>query len=291
MISIVVISKDEPALDMTLTALGTQAAASAEPVEVLVVDASHKRLDAIRRAHPEVLWIDFTAPGGVGIAIPHQRNAGVIASRGEIIVFIDAGCQPREHWLRLLVAPVRSGDDTVSAGLTTAPDGPGPYGDGPAMKILAPGYLSECGTGNMAVHRAAFDAVGGFDERFEYGSDVDFSWRLVDAGHAIRYIPEAVVAHDWGTARRQLRRSYVYGQARARLYRMHPHRLRRLLHDDPVALFFPLFLLGLPIAMRYRWYPALLLLPVWRNRSRGPLRATISNLAYGLGVLSEFGRR
>jgi cellulose synthase/poly-beta-1,6-N-acetylglucosamine synthase-like glycosyltransferase len=287
MISIVVISKDEPALDATLTSLRTQVGASTEPAEVLVVDASDRRLDAIREAHTRVRWIDFTVPVGVRVSIPHQRNSGVASAAGDIIVFTDAGCLPRGDWLNQLTAPLRSGRDTVAAGVTAATDGHEGYEGTRAKRMVSPGYLRECGTGNMAFRRTSFDDVGGFDERFEYGSDVDFSWRLVDAGHRIRFVPEVVVVHDWGTRRRQLRRAYLYGRARARLYRRHPNRIPRIVSDDPVVVFYPLFLLGLPIAVRYRWYLALLLLAAWRNRANAPLRAVASNLVYGLGVLRE----
>jgi GT2 family glycosyltransferase len=283
MISIVVVSKDERLLDSTLDALESHGAAMA--AEIVVVDASQGRLDAIRRSHPSVRWIDFTPPPAVRISIAHQRNVGVAAAGGDIIVFTDAGCFPQGEWLRQLVAPLESGSESVVAGLVTAPSGPGPYDY--SRWIESPGYLRECATGNMALTRAAFDAVGGFDERFEYGSDVDMSWRLIDAGYRVRYLPSAVIAHDFGTHQRQLRRWYVYGQARARLYRTHPDRLWRVLRDDPVAVFYPLFLLGLPLAVRFRWYPALVLVPAWRNRRRGAVRATVANLAYGLGVLRE----
>jgi glycosyltransferase involved in cell wall biosynthesis len=291
MISIVVISKDEPALHATLTSLRAQADAADEPVEVVVVDASDLRLDAIREAHSDVRWIDFAVPAGVRVSIPHQRNVGVASAGGDIIVFTDAGCLPRGEWLNHLTAPLRAGYDSVAAGVTAATDGHDGYEGARAKRVLSPGYLRECGTGNLAFRRAAFDEVGGFDERFEYGSDVDFSWRLVAGGHRIRFVPGAVVEHDWGTRRRQLRRAYVYGRARARLYRTHQRRLRRIVSDDPVALFYPLFLLGLPLAIRYRWYLALLLIPAWRNRSNEPLRAVANNLLYGLGVLRELAWR
>jgi GT2 family glycosyltransferase len=58
------------------------------------------------------------------------------------------------------------------------------------------------------VHRKVYDEVGLFDEAFQCGSDVDFSWRSVDYGFRIRYGPQAVVEHDWGDVRRQLKRSY-----------------------------------------------------------------------------------
>jgi len=45
----------------------------------------------------------------------------------------------------------------------------------------------------MGVTRAAFDAVGGFDESFARGSDVDFSWRVQRAGYRFGTADEAVV--------------------------------------------------------------------------------------------------
>jgi GT2 family glycosyltransferase len=160
----------------------------------------------------------------------------------------------------------------------------------PADHVEPLTYVRECPTLNVAFRREAFDAVGGFDERFAYGSDVDFSWRLNDAGYRIRLVPDAVVQHDYGTWRRQLRRSYAYGQARARLYRKHRSRLRRILRDDPVAVIYPLFLLGLPLTAIFPLYPALLLIPAWRNRAHGGLRVSVDHMIFGVGVLRELMR-
>ena len=68
-------------------------------------------------------------------------------------------------------------------------------------------------------------------------------------------MPDAVIRHDWGGWRRQLRRSYAYGQARARLYRKHPARLRRVLRDEPMVVVYPAFLLGLPLTLVFPLYP------------------------------------
>ena len=178
------------------------------------------------------------------VSIPHQRNAGVRAAYGEIIVFTDAGCRPEREWLASLIAPLLArraghgrpdpGDVGKARDCTTA-------GHGQALESR---YLTECPTINLAFRRQAFDAIGGFDEGFAYGSDVDFTWRLTDAGYRIRGVPNAVVRHDWGGWRRQMRRSYVYGKARMRLYRKHRARLRHMLRDDPMVVVYPVFLLG-----------------------------------------------
>jgi GT2 family glycosyltransferase len=290
MISIVVISKDEPALATTLTALRERAREVDESCEVVVVDASRGRLAEIRERHPDARWLDYEPPSGVGISIPHQRNAGVALAAGDLIVFTDAGCVPRAGWLERLTAPLRSGGEQVVAGISVASGGQGLY-DTRISEGAQAAYLDECPTINMAFHRSAFDAVGGFDEHFEYGSDIDFSWRLVDAGFRIRSVSDAVVEHDWGDHGRQLKRGYLYGRARARLYRKHLGRLRSSWRRDPMVLVYPAFLLGLPLTLLFPLYPALLLIPAWRNREDGPLRVLGDHLAFGVGVLSELAAR
>jgi GT2 family glycosyltransferase len=291
-ISIVVISKDEPGIDDTLTDLTAAARALPEPCEVIVIDASQDRLDHVRLRHePAVRWVRFRQPPGVRISIPHQRNAGVRAASGEIIVFTDAGCRPAPGWLQHLVSALHQGEQ-VAAGLAlTASGTPGLYGH-PAELARSSRYLAECPTINLAFRREAFEAVGGFDESFAYGSDIDFSWRLVDAGYRIRSVPEAVVLrHDWGTWRRHLRRSYAYGRARARLYRKHRARRRRIVRTDPIVVVYPAFLLGLPLTLIFPLYPALLLIPAWRNRSLGAARVLADHLTFGAGVLAELVSR
>jgi glycosyltransferase involved in cell wall biosynthesis len=302
-ISIVIVSKDEASLDVTLADVTAQAADLGECCEVVVVDASCGRLDHIRRRHAgRVRWTAFRQPQGVAVSIPHQRNAGVRAAKGEIIVFTDAGCRPDPGWLARIVAPLRHGEQ-VTCGLALSVPGTDPLYDRGARRAHQARYLAECPTVNLAFRRGAFDAVGGFDERFSYGSDVDFSWRLTDAGYRIHGVPHAVIRHDPGTRRRQLRRSYVYGQARMRLYRKHRARLRHVLRRDPMVVAYPAFLLGAPLAMalpvravfRFGWpaslafplYLALLIVPAWRNRSDGAVRVLTDHLAFGAGALAE----
>jgi GT2 family glycosyltransferase len=290
-ISIVIISKDEASVDDTLTDVICQAKDLKEPFEIVVVDASDGRLDYIRLRHETgVRWVQFEQPPGVRVSIPHQRNAGVRAARGEIVVFTDAGCRPEEGWLARLVAPLLQ-DEHITVGLTLATPGSSGLYDRAARQALESRYLTECSTINLAFDREAFNAVGGFDETFAYGSDIDFTWRLTDAGYRIRSVPNAVVRHDWGGWRRQLRRSYVYGKARMRLYRKHRARLRHVLRNDPMVVIYPAFLLGLPLTLFFPFYPALLLLPAWRNRSNGAVRVLVDHLIYGVGILAELVTR
>jgi cellulose synthase/poly-beta-1,6-N-acetylglucosamine synthase-like glycosyltransferase len=290
-ISIVIISRDETSLGDTLADVICQTSRLEESSEIIVVDASDGRLAHIQERHEaDVRWVRYAQPREVAVTIPHQRNAGVRAARGDIIVFTDAGCRPERGWLATLVAPLLE-DEHVTAGLTLATPGSSGLYDCGARQAHESRYLTECATINFAFAREVFDAVDGFDERFAYGSDVDFAWRLTDAGYRIRSIPDAVVRHNWGGWRRQMSRSYLYGKARMRLYRKHHARLRHVLRDDPMVVVYPVFILGLPLTVLFPFYPALLLLPVWRNRSNGAVRVLVDHLIYGVGVLAELVSR
>ena len=93
----------------------------------------------------------------------------------------------------------------------------------------------------------------------------------------------------WGTRRRQLRRSYVYGKARARLYRKHRRGLMHVLRRDPMVVVYPVFLLGLPLTLPcFRLYPR----PACSSRPgatarNGAVRVLIDHLVFGAGVLKE----
>lgn len=291
MISIVIISKDEPELAETLRGVAKQADAFREDCEIVVVDASRGRLSEIRERHPEVRWIDYSPPPDVRVSIPHQRNVGVSAAAGELIVFTDAGCRPQAGWLERLVAPILDSGEQVVAGIAPGPEGKSGLYDTAMAANAGSEYLDDCATINMAFTRAAFDAVGGFDEGFEYGSDTDFSWRLVARGYRIRNAPDSVVEHDWENGGRQLRRAFFYGRARVRLYRRHRARRRDMWRTDPVTLVYPAFLVGLPLTARFPLYPGLLAIPAWRNRSNGAGRVLANHLVFGAGVISELAAR
>jgi glycosyltransferase involved in cell wall biosynthesis len=256
--------------------------------EVLVVDASEARLDGVRLENPWVRWIDFQPLEGVKISIPHQRNRGLAEATGDIIVFTDASCIPQPGWLERLVTPIVEGREQVTCG----PAWLGEHNYGVERGRAQPEYVREAATINLALRRQVLEEVGGFDERFAYGSDVDLTWRLVERGTKIRWISDAVVVHAWGGLRRNLKRSRQYGAARVRLYDKHRSRLARVLTDDPVIVVYPFYLLVAPFLLRrWRLYLLLLLLPLYRARRRPqPARVVLFHIAEGLGSLEECSR-
>lgn len=283
LISVVVIVKNDRRVDRLLTRL--RDLPHPEERETVVVDASNGLLDDIRDRHDDVRWIPFGAESGISIAA--QRNAGVREARGDIIVFTDTDCVPDSAWLGTLVAPIRQGLESVVAGRVRSWGRGSVYDKHWDQERQMDEYLDEAPTGNLAFTRDVYERHGGFNESMRFGSDVEFSWRLVAAGTRIRFATDAVVYHDWGDLRAYVRRAFLYGEGRARLYKELPWARRRLLEGDFYFVAYAGFLAGLPLTARLRPYPLLLLIPLLKNAGSRPFSRVGLGLVSGIGFLRE----
>jgi GT2 family glycosyltransferase len=284
LISIVIINKNDRALATTLEACSTLP--DKLDYELIVVDSSEGKLDDIARQFPSVKWIPFTPRKDKPITIPEARNTGVRAAKGNIIVFIDANCLPQKNWLTKLTQPILKQHESIVAGATRSQNKSTTH-DLPMKENRTKQYITECPTINLAFTRELCDAIGGFDECFDYGSDVDFSWRVIDAGVRVRYEPAAIISHDWGDRKQEMHRSFLYGKARTRLYRKHK-KIGRLLTHDMILVIYPIYIVGLiPLTIIWPWYPLLLVIPALKNYNKKPLATLIDHFAYSFGALDE----
>jgi hypothetical protein len=88
----------------------------------------------------------------------------------------------------------------------------------PALRQF--GFLEAGLSSNLAVRRAAFDEVGGFDESLHVGEDTDLCWRLQLRGYRFKVAGDAVVARRERSGFQQvLRRFTAYGRCGPVLYR------------------------------------------------------------------------
>lgn len=63
----------------------------------------------------------------------------------------------------------------------------------------------------LMISRTAYDKVGGLDETFfMYGEDIDFSWRIKQAGFKNYYLPSARIIHYKGESTKKGSLNYVY---------------------------------------------------------------------------------
>lgn len=187
---------DLPNLVACVTALAAQ---TCPPLEIIVVDnASPCGLAAIRAAIGSlspVIRIIPEAERGAGSA----RNAGVAASRGDVLAFADADVRPAPDWLErggqaLIDAPIVGGRVDVVAvnpGRRSAVEiWDAVFGFDAEKFFRRGGHLL---TGNLFVRRDVFERVGGF--RNGVPEDYDWCRRAVLAGYELAYDPDLVVAH------------------------------------------------------------------------------------------------
>jgi len=205
----------------TLSGLMHQAAAPFA-AEILVVDnGSTDDTRAVVEKFPVALLTE-TARGPAA-----ARNRGLQAARGAIVAHLDADTLPTRRWLAEIAAPFGDPCVTQVAGRMLSYRASTPaeryysrcFLDREENNARAEGFPFAA-SGNMAVRRAAAVAVGGWDEAFRVGQDVDLSYRLLRRFNTpIRYQPTAVAFVRTSRTLGELKaRAFKYGQGRARLW-------------------------------------------------------------------------
>ena len=163
-----------------------------EPVEVIVVDDGSTDDSAdIARARPAVRLIE-QPNGGVSAA----RNAGLAAARGELIAFLDQDdvLMPDKLTTQVAALIAEPALDFVVGKLRIElePGSPRPPWWNPAWNPEGE-VASQLGT--VLARRRAFDAIGGFDERYSIVGDADWLARAKDAGLRYRLLPQVVMTY------------------------------------------------------------------------------------------------
>lgn len=200
---------------------------------ILVNDGSDSRVSEIAGLYDSVRLLEVEH-GGLSVA----RNLGAEAAKGEIFVYTDDDCIVERDWLTWIVKGFEEGEQIGCVGGPNIP--PPPSGATQAVIVAAPGgpthvllsdtraeHLPGC---NLAVRREAFEKVGGFNPVFRTaGDDVDFCWRVMEAGYELGFVAAAFVWHHRRFSRRAyFRQQKGYGYAEALLMPLHRERFRGL---------------------------------------------------------------
>ncbi|MGD9755388.1 MAG: glycosyltransferase, partial [Acidimicrobiia bacterium] len=186
-------------------------------VELIVVDngSTDGSAELVER-----LW-----PGAVVLRNPENRgfakgcNQGVRAARAERVVLLNNDTEPCDGWLEALLGRLDEADVGLVAPKLLFPDGTIQHAGmslvedrkhGLALNAIHDHYRAPASTAAadrgrdlrlvtgavLALRRATFDAVGGFDEGYWNGcEDVDLCLALAAAGYRVVYEPSAVLVH------------------------------------------------------------------------------------------------
>lgn len=195
-------------------------------LEVIVIndgstDATHERMLAFIASEPHAAARTRYIPianGGKASAL----NAGLDAATGEIIITVDADCvmdsQAIGNFVKHFANPkvmsvagnVIIGNREKTIGIVQQLEYVYGFYFKRADSLLNSIYI--VGGAAAAYRRSIFDAVGTFDED-AITEDIEFSTRIQNAGHKIRYAPDAIVYTEGpsdmtGLLRQRLRWKY-----------------------------------------------------------------------------------
>jgi glycosyltransferase involved in cell wall biosynthesis len=262
-----------PVRNMAAT-LGDQLAALArqEPGtlgEVIVVD--HESSDATRAVAEG--WIDrvprlrvVTAPRRLGIG--GVRTVGIDASSGGLLAFVDADDVVADGWSRAMLDALAH-HRLVAGGIEhTRLNPPSAYDEVMWEEIpLRHGFLRAGIGANMGIHRDLLAEVGGFDDSFHRGEDLDVYWKAQLHGDELFFARDAVVhrrlrSGAWAIAHQH----YHYGRSTPLIFRRYRHHGIRRRPTKDVVYDLAMIVVRLPRvvdpAARRRW-------ATWSGRSIG----------------------
>lgn len=181
----------------------------AERTEIIVADnGSSRGLDAVRELVGTRGRVVEVAERGAGPA----RNAGVRASRGQAIAFIDSDCRPDGRWLEEGLAGLRSAD-FVGGRVDVLVEDPSRMTAVEAFESVFAfqneRYVKKrkfTVTASMFVPRSVFDAVGPFQNGVP--EDIDWCRRAERKGYRIGFAPRSIVGHPARRTMDELKRKW-----------------------------------------------------------------------------------
>ena len=163
------------------------------PIEILVADngSTDDTAAVARQAGARVLSLP-------GISVAEVRNRATQEASGSVLAFVDADHELDPGWIRAAVESLAS-PAIVAAGAPYNPPADGTWVqrmyDSLRQHSSSTSAIAWLGSGNLAVRRAAFVAIGGFDSTLVTCEDVDLCRRLREDGGQILHDPRMRTIH------------------------------------------------------------------------------------------------
>ena len=231
---------------------------------IIVEDGSKKTCKDVRDKYAGILDLHYYYKENSG---PGQsRNYGAERAQGEWLIVLDSDVVLPKDYLKavdaaILPSPFTSHQSPSGFAAFGGPDASHPSFT-PVQKAISYSMTSFFTTGgirggkgkkldkffprsyNMGIRREVYLELGGFS-KMRFGEDIDFSYRIIEAGHKTALIPEAWVWHKRRTDfRKFFRQVYNSGIARINLEKRHPGTLK-LVHLLPTIFTIGVILLVL----------------------------------------------
>ena len=230
--------------DARATLLALQRIAFGAGDEAIVVDNSSAGvLAALEQPLPIRIVVATKEPSSF-----YARNVGADHANNEWLLFLDSDCLPPSSLLDDYFVDGIADDVGAVAGAVLPGDVEmgliGSYkafrrhlDQGKAMGSKKP----SAATANLLVRRAAWAELGGFSEGIRSGGDIDFCWRLSEAGWKLAYEPRAEIRHlHRDTFKAHAAQQVRYGGAHSWLRRRYPGTRK----SRPLAVQLPLSTAG-----------------------------------------------
>ena len=210
---------------------------------IIVEDGSKKPCKDVCDKYAGILDLHYYFKENSG---PGQsRNYGAERANGEWLIVLDSDVVLPKDYLRNVESGMRNED------AFGGPDASHPSFT-PIQKAISYSMTSFFTTGgirggkgkkldkffprsyNMGIRREVYQELGGFT-KMRFGEDIDFSYRIIEAGYKTALIPEAWVWHKRRTDfRKFFRQVYNSGIARINLEKRHPGTMK-LVHLLPTV--------------------------------------------------------
>ena len=260
---------------------------------IIVEDGSQKPCKDVCDKYASILDLHYYAKENSG---PGQsRNYGVERAKGDYVIILDSDVVVPEGYLTAIESQLSS--DNCQLVCWGGPDAAHPSFT-PVQKAISYSMTSFFTTGgirggkkkldkffprsfNMGIRRDVYQQLGGFS-KMRFGEDVDFSYRIVEAGYQPQLFPDAWVWHKRRTDfRKFFRQVYNSGIARINLEKRHPGTMK-LVHLLPT--FFTIGVIGCLLLAPFCY--GLTLLPLLLYCLLILIDSTLQNKSSWVGLLS-----
>jgi GT2 family glycosyltransferase len=267
-----------------------------KPDEVVVVNGGDERTDQVVAEFQGQSSVEVRLVKTVNRNLATSRNVGLRHCRGEIVAMTDDDAEVFPDWVSRMKEVHREQPGAGAVGGLVIGSNTESLVGKVADAITFPAWETARAVRtlpgvNISYKRAVLERIGFQDEALFRGEDVDFNWRVLQAGYTVYFDPSIRVHHHHRpTSKAFLNQHYMYGRAYylvrrkwPEMYSVYPREVRRP-KDFLKAWHFGISLFYQPLLSARR-------IPGWRDRLLALPLLFLAGLAWKGGMAEEAWRQ